>query len=635
MFFLNLSLPEFLTILGSLSGVVVALYLLDRMRKHHTVATLRFFAAAEKPPVLKHRRKLQQPWSLLLQLISLLLLLLAIAQLRVGSPARYSRDHVLILDTSAWMAARLGNGRLIDRARLAADNYVSALPPADRVMLVRADVLATPALLFESDRRKIHLAIDQTQPGVAPLNLQQALDFAVRAQKVQAQRPGEIVFIGAGRIPSEQAARLIAPANFRLISIDGPTEHVGLRKVSVHRATDDPDTWEVFIAARNYGAVARSVPVTVAFGGSPVATRRFDLKPAAEQDLTFRFKTRAAGWLETRLGTQAGTQDTFRQDSRAILELPARGAVPVTIYSAEPDLLRPIFTAIPGVQASFLPVSSYKPDARGGIVLLDRFAPSSPPAAQSIWLEPPAGKSPIPVESTASNVKLNQWQADHPLGTGLRARDIELSNVEIFRPAPGDIVVARSDAGPLIVARPGTPKIVVLGFHPVRSGMKYQLTTPLLFANIIRWMAPDAFRSWELTAGTVGTVDVEMDSEIDPNSIRVQTEEGRSLPFTVEGKTLRFFTGAPGVVRVLSGDRELVYSLTLPQPGDTIWRPANIKLGLPPRAPFGPTSRDLWHWLALAGALGLLADWILFGRADRRLRATKGIAPGEPLRKAS
>ncbi len=107
MFFLNLSLPEFLAILGSLSGVVVALYLLDRMRKHHTVATLRFFAAAEKPPVLKHRRKLQQPWSLLLQLISLLLLLLAIAQLRLGSPARYSRDHVLILDSSAWMARAL------------------------------------------------------------------------------------------------------------------------------------------------------------------------------------------------------------------------------------------------------------------------------------------------------------------------------------------------------------------------------------------------------------------------------------------------------------------------------------------------------------------------------------------------
>jgi len=45
MFFLNLTLPEFLALLGSVSGVVVALYLLDRMRKKHTVSTLRFFAA--------------------------------------------------------------------------------------------------------------------------------------------------------------------------------------------------------------------------------------------------------------------------------------------------------------------------------------------------------------------------------------------------------------------------------------------------------------------------------------------------------------------------------------------------------------------------------------------------------------
>ena len=637
MFFLNLSLPEFLAILGSLSGLVVALYLLDRMRKHHTVATLRFFAAAEKPPVLKHRRKLQQPWSLLLQLISLLLLLLAIAQLRVGSPARYSRDHVLILDTSAWMATRVGQARLIDRARIAADNYVNALPPADRVMIVRADVLATPALRFESDRKKIHQAIDLTQPGAAPLNLQAALDFAGEAQKVQAQRPGEIVFIGAGRIPTDQAARVNVPANFRFVAVDGPTEHVGLRKISVHRAMDDPDTWEVFVAAKNYGALPRSVPMTVAFGGSPVATHRFELKPGAEEDTNFRFKTRAAGWLEARLTPEGrlATQDAFRQDSRAILELPPRGVLPVTIYSSQPDLLRPIFSAIPGVQASFLPVASYQPDTHGGIVLLDHFAPPAPPAGQSIWLEPPADKSPIPVRGAEQNVKLNQWQADHPLGAGLRARDIELASAQIFRPAPGDIVIARSDAGPLIVARPGNPKMVVLGFHPVRSGMKYQLTTPLLFANIIRWMAPDAFRSWELTAGTVGTVDVDLESEIDPSSVRVQTEEGRPLPFTVEGKTLRFFTGAPGVVRVLTGDRELVYSLTLPQPGDTVWKPTNVKLGLPGRSPIGPTSRDLWHWLALAGAAGLLADWILYGRIDRRLRAAAGAPPGAAWRKAS
>lgn len=631
MFFLNLSLPEFLAILGSLSGIVVALYLLDRVRKRHTVATLRFFAAIERAPVLKHRRKLQQPWSLLLQLASMLLLLLAIAQLRIGSPARYSRDHVLIIDNSAWMASRFGQDRLIDRARAAADQYVNALPPSDRVMIVRADVLATPAILFETDRKKLHLAIAGTQPSAAPLNLEEAFDFAVHAQKMQAHRAGEIVYIGGARIPAEQAARLTPPANFRLISIDGPSEHVGLRKMTVHRTADDPDVWEVFITARNYGNRPRLVPAAITFGGSPVATHRFDLKPSGEEDFSFRFRTRAAGWLEARLATQ----DAFRQDSRAIVELPARSVVPVTVYSAQPDLLRPIFNAIPGVQTNFLPPASYKPDSSSGIILLDRFAPPSPPAQQTIWIEPPSGKSPIEVRSTEQNVKLSQWQADQPLSAGLRAHDITLASSEIFRPVQSDIVIARSDSGPLIVARDGNPKTIVLGFHPVRSGMKYQLTTPLLFANIIRWMAPDAFRSWELTAGMVGTIDVALDSQVNPATVRVQTEGGRSLPFTVDGKTLRFFTGTPGVVRVLTGDRELVYSLTLPQPGDAIWKPANVKVGVPPRVPMLPSSRDIWQWLAIAGAAGLLGDWILFGRLAGRTRAALATASADAWRKAS
>ena len=631
MFFLNLSLPEFLALLGSLSGGVVALYLLDRLRKRHTVATLRFFALSEKTPVLKHRRKLQQPWSLLLQLLSLLLLLLAIAQLRWGSPARASRDHVVVLDSSAWMGARSGQTRLIDQARTAARNYLKLLPASDRVMVVRADVLATPATLFESDRQKIQQAIDQTQPGSAPLNIEEALEFAQQAQRLHAQRAGEIVFIGAGRVSGDKAPLFNPPANLRAIPIAGPGEHCGLRKVAVRRSLSDPDTWEIFVAVKNYGERARSVPLGLQFGGSPVGSRRFDLKPGAEENATFRFKTRAAGWLEARLLIQ----DSFSQDDRAVLELPARKVLPVTVYSSQPDLLRPVFNAISGVQATFLPPSKYDASIRNGIVLFDRFAPPLPPVTDSIWMEPPPGKSPIAIRSIEKTVKLKSWRVDHALGAGLRAKDLEFQNAEVLRVQADDIAVAESDAGALIVARPGKPKTVVFGFHPVRSDMKYELTTPLLFANTLRWMAPDIFRSWELTAGTAGTVDIELESEADPSSIRVTTEDGKALPFTVEGRRLRFFAGAPGIVRVLTGDRELVYSLTLPQPGEAVWTPTKAKHGLPGRAPYEPASKDLWQLLAILGSLGLLADWILYGRKQSGAAAATHTIGRAPWRKAS
>src|SRR6476659_10994211 len=161
MFFFNLTFAQFATLLASVSGVVVALYLLDRSRRRQTVATLRFWVAAEQPTVVARRKRIQQPLSLLLQLVSICLLLLAIAQLRLGSQAATPFDHVLILETSAWMGARSARPQgsppqtLLDEAQARARAYVRSLPAGDRVMLVRADALATPATGFEANRQKV------------------------------------------------------------------------------------------------------------------------------------------------------------------------------------------------------------------------------------------------------------------------------------------------------------------------------------------------------------------------------------------------------------------------------------------------------------------------------------------------
>src|SRR2546429_722158 len=108
MYFLNLSLAQFLTVFGAISAVSVALYLLDRSRRKLVVSTLRFWLAAEQPAVAARRRRIQQPLSLLLQLISMALILLAIGQLRVGTPALAGRDHLILLDTPSSMAGRAG-----------------------------------------------------------------------------------------------------------------------------------------------------------------------------------------------------------------------------------------------------------------------------------------------------------------------------------------------------------------------------------------------------------------------------------------------------------------------------------------------------------------------------------------------
>src|SRR5579862_8495809 len=114
----------------------------------------------------------------------------------------------------------------MDVARDRARRYVRALPSRDRVMLVRADALATPATAFESNHQVVEDAIRGSQAQASALNLGQAFEFA--------QRAGEIVFTGAGRVATGESA-LAAPTNLRVLAVRGAQENVGLRKLGARR----------------------------------------------------------------------------------------------------------------------------------------------------------------------------------------------------------------------------------------------------------------------------------------------------------------------------------------------------------------------------------------------------------------
>jgi len=625
MYFLNLSFLQFVAVFGSISAISVALYLLDRSRRKQVVSTLRFWVAAEEPTVAARRRRIQQPWSLLLQLVSMGLLVLALAQLRVGTPAQVGRDHVIILDTSSWMSARTGSARsgnrtLMDIGRERARQYLHALPGRDRVMLVRADALATPATAFEPDRRKVESAILASEAGSTALNLDRALAFARHIQGQDGRRAGEIAFIGPGRTAARDPGTAAAPPrNLRVIGIPDNIENVGLRKVGMRRSPAEPDIWEIYVSTHNYGTRPHAVTLLLTFGppgsaGRVAAGRRsITLQPGADVEASFEYRTNAAGIL----GVSLTPHDSFPADDHAELELPAQPRLAVTVYSNQPELLRPVLAANTRVAAVYRKPQEYRANDQG-LVILDRFIPPQRPAADSIWIDPPAVGSPIPIRTVAEQAQFTRWDSEHPAAAGLRTRDFKLDRVSVFEAGAGDGRIGEVEAGPVIVARPGKPKIVVLGFHPVLSGMRYELGTPLLFANLLRWISPEIFRQRELSGGSVGTVKLVMDQQTAPPDIKVTGEDGSAVPFTLHDRTLNFFAGTPGGVRVVAGDREYLYSLTLPELWDSKWEPpADAHQGIPRFQQMAESSGDLWPWLALAGGLGLLAEWLLYGRFRR------------------
>jgi hypothetical protein len=633
MYFLNLSLLQMLTVFGAVSAVSVALYLLDRSRRKQVVSTLRFWVAAEQPAVAARRRHINQPWSLILQLVSMALLILALAQVRFGTPSMGGRDHVIVLDTSAWMAARSGNRTLMDTARQIAREYLRAVPARDRVMLVRADALATPATSFEPDHKKVEAAIQASQPGSTALNLDQALAFARHAQSQDGRTAGEIAFVGTGRTAEREAGAPPPPRNLRVLLVADTVENAGLRKVGMRRSASQPDLWEIYVSVHNYGARPRNVTLALDYGPPNVETRTpagaqaIALAPGGDAEATFEYRTAGSGILDVKMTPH----DAFPADDQTELELPAEPHLSVTVYSDQPDLLRPVLSATPRLTATYRTPSEYRA-GDSGLVILDRFVPPQRPAADSIWIAPPADGSPIPVMKTVEGVPFAKWDPASPEAAGLRAKDFKLEKTLVFDTKAGDDAIGEVDAGPVMVARAGKPKMVVLGFHPALSPMRYELAWPLLFANLLRWVSPEIFLRSEVGGASVGTVKLEVEDGVAAKDVKVIAEDGTPVPFTLRDKTLDFFAGAPGSVRVVAGDREYMYALTLPQLWDTRWDlPAGTHRGIPRFDAVLEHVSDIWPWLALLGGTGLLVEWLLYGRFRMARFAPVGRASARPV----
>lgn len=615
MFFANLSALEFFALFAAAGAATVALYLLVRSRKRFQVSTLRFWRDAGEALERRRRRRIDQPLSLLLQLLALALLLLAIAQPRLGQQDTSGRDHVLLLDTSAWMGAADPQGPLSAEAARLARQWLRNVPTQDRVMVVHAGALATPATAFESNFERLDQAIASAAPTAGALDLDQAFTLALQAQRLEARLPGEIVYVGSGRLASSDPNSPNPPPNLRVLPLRGAQaiNNAGITRVWLRRSPAQADLWQAFFTIRNYGPTARTVPLTVALGGAVIAARAMNVPAGSEITAPVDVRTSAAAWIEARLSVR----DALPADNRVEFEIPAQPLLQVAVYSNEPGLLRPLLTSDPRIRPVFLPASaaaSAPPDG-AGLVLFDRCAPAATPTLPAIWIQPTPAQSPIPARVAEGEVQLARWNTTHPVGAGLRSRDLRLTRPLLLSPGSGETAIADGPGGALAAVRATEPRTVVLGFHPGLTAIRYEVTTPLLMANMLQWLAPDTFLRREVLAGSPGAVTVELDEIPAAGAVRVLDQQGASLPHTLDGRNVRFFAPEPGSFRVASGSAERTLSLTLPALGESNWTaPETARQGPGPRRPSSPLPTDTWQWLATLGATLLLIEWWIYGR---------------------
>ena len=635
--FLNLTLAQFLAVLIPLSGILVALYFYDRSRRRVKVSTLRFWPRRPAPPVTRRHKKIQQPLSLLLQLIAMLLLLLAIADWRFGLFEGQQRHHVILLDSSSAMGVQAAGRQatLMDVAKAQAIGYLRALPSSDPVMVIRVDGTPSPATAFTSDRGELRQAIAETQAGWTASRLEEALEAArgavslalgeettSNAELAALSSVGEIAYIGPGvssREVIEEEMRGFS--RLRVIDVGDATDDIGIRRFAARRMADDPTRWQVAIELQNLGASAQEVAVNFLFEGRRLGERKVTIEGKGADEFDFRVRTEQRGLLQAVILTADGDV----RNNEASLSLPASIRQPVAVYTDRAARLRPLLTATPHLEPTF---RSPDEESTGSdrLRLYDGIAGEL--ADGAIYFAWTPEDSPVPAKQIRGRRKIASWDTTHPLGSGLRESDAAVTRSLVFEVGPDDAVIASTSDGPVVIAHSdGEKRYVVVGFDPTSQSLANRLVTPLLFANAVRWFAPDVFRLSEYRAEAPGSVSIDVGSATS-SQIQVRRVNGGEPAWVLEQGRVRLFAPQPGVTQVSTPLQSSRLSLSLPEAGVERWTPdASVLKGLPPAAGVSLSGVRLWPWLALA-ALALLAiDWRLFGRGSRTV-ATGDRSPG-------
>ncbi len=403
----------------------------------------------------------------------------------------------------------------------------------------------------------------------------------------------------------------------RVITVDANREHCGIRRFGVKRNEEEVNAWQATVTLKNYGSQIKTVRVSAQFAGTRFAPRSITLEPGRETAVEYNFTTNTAG----RLIAEISPPDSLDSDHRAMLDLPRPGPLKLAAFTARPEILKPLLESDHRLNVAFFSPAAYSPHPVADFMLLDQFVPEARPAIASLWIGPFNGRSPLPLKAVVNDRAITMWHSDNPLGAGLHARGPQIPTADVFQIFEADFPVGNVSDGPFVVARPATetrPKLAAIGFDPLNGELKFEVTTPLLFANLLRWLTPEAARVSEITAAPVGVASITLDPGERADTVRA-IEDGASLvPFTVRRQTVQLFARKPRVVHLTSSDRDRVLSLTLPDIAEFEWKPpANAASGLPVGSRFTSQPVDLWKWLALLAASGLFVEWMIYGRRHR------------------
>ena len=582
--------------LFSLAPIVIVLYLLKVTRRRRTVSTLFFWQrVVEEQPHHALFHRLRNFLSLLLNLLILLCLILAAAQLRWPGFSSVERNTFLIIDNRARMQARDVAGRTrLDVAKQLARQILRRTSARNPTGLIILEEKPETEVALTDDAEELQRALNALQPTDTAGKLDDALQLA---ERILASRPGRILLLS-----DEPARKPMSAIEFKQFGLTNEfLDNVAIVGMEARVLPENPETAEVFVKAANFSQSVKNVKVELTVDETLFDLKAIDLSPGESRAIIFSGISGLKRYANSRglIVARIEDQDALSTDNQAYALLPERKPILVLLVTRNNWFLENALKAGEANETQIVSPANYRTSLNQAfdVVIFDRELPSG------ITLDAPGnflflGVSPLPPAVLSDHPVIVETDPGDPI---MRFVDLNTSTilraVRLPREIPGWTVrapVAGAD-GPLVVSLESSRRRrVIIAFDPIDSDLPVRVAFPLLIHNAVAWLAnKNSDAQVQIQAGD--TIHLE-------NGIHVVhgplTASGSGQKFAVDGD---FRPTRNGFYRIENGQEQKLIavntfdpaqsdlrSIGLPEPGPaTVWPSVVGWLSWPPWIYFG------------------------------------------------